>query len=196
MSTMQKEILNSAKAFGKEQSLRNELGLKTINDIRHASEMSMKTPRVNDLQRLTQNVDLGDMTRRHQIAMNGHMGHARNLSQSIHIIEERVRDAGWGHDKEILNQTKDVRCLPVEQQYHKKFWDHEATQIHMKTTGLFSNHVDQQMGLSFDDLEGLSVRQQREIVKRRAVEMNKIKNLKFKNHVRGQGASMLNDRLA
>lgn len=46
---MQKEILNSAKAFGKEQDLRNELGLKTINDIRHASEMSMKTPRVNDL---------------------------------------------------------------------------------------------------------------------------------------------------
>jgi hypothetical protein len=52
------------------------------------------------------------------------------------------------------------------------------------------------MGISFDDLEGLSVRQQREIVKRRAVELNKFKNLKFKNHVRGQGTSMLNERLA
>jgi len=29
------------------------------------------------------------------------------------------------------------------------------------------------MGISFDDLEGLSIRQQREIIKKRAVEMNK-----------------------
>ena len=66
----------------------------------------------------------------------------------------------------------------------------------MKMTGWFSSHLDEQMGLSFDDLEGLSIRQQREIVKRRAIEINKIKQMKFKNHIRGQGAQMLADRLA
>ena len=93
--------MNSGKAYRKEMELRSELGMKTFSDVRHASEMQM-TPRLTDLQSLTQNVDLADMTRKHQIAMNGHMGHARNLSQSIHIIEERVRDPGWGQDKEVL----------------------------------------------------------------------------------------------
>lgn len=41
------------------------------------------------------------------------------------------------------------------------------------------------MGISFDDLEGLSIRQQREIIKKRAVEINKQKNMKFKHHNRG-----------
>jgi len=52
------------------------------------------------------------------------------------------------------------------------------------------------MGISFDDLEGLSIRQQREIIKKRAVEINKQKNMKFKHHNRGQGAIMLQERLA
>ena len=47
------------------------------------------------------------------------------------------------------------------------------------------------MGISFDDLEGLSVRQKRDIIKKRAVEMNRLKALKYKYHTRGQGALML-----
>ena len=79
----------------------------------------------------------------------------------------------------------------MDQQYHKRFWDYDHLTYQLKTTGWFSEHVDKQMGLSFEDLEGLSIRQQREIVKKRAVELNKKKNMKFKHHNRGQGAVML-----
>lgn len=61
----------------------------------------------------------------------------------------------------------------MDQQYHKRFWDYDHLTYQLKTTGWFSEHVDKQMGLSFEDLEGLSIRQQREIVKKRAVELNK-----------------------
>ena len=63
--------------------------------------------------------------------------------------------------------------------------------MNLQTTGWFSSHVDQKMGISFDDLEGLSVRQKRDIIKKRAVEMNRLKALKYKYHTRGQGALML-----
>ena len=52
------------------------------------------------------------------------------------------------------------------------------------------------MGVSFDDLEGLSVRQQRQIIKKRAAELNKVKQIKFKYHNRGQGMIMLQERLS
>jgi len=47
------------------------------------------------------------------------------------------------------------------------------------------------MGLCFDDLEGLSLRQQREIIKKRVVEMGKLERMRYKYHNRGQGALML-----
>lgn len=51
-STIQKEILNSGKVFGKEQELRIELGMKTIPDVRHGSVMAVNS-RLNDLQKIT-----------------------------------------------------------------------------------------------------------------------------------------------
>jgi len=95
-----------------------------------------------------------------------------------------------------LRQGEEVRALPADQQYHKKFWDHEPGQLNLKTTGWFAEHVDNQMGVSFDDLEGLSVRQQRQIIKKRAAELNKVKQIKFKYHNRGQGMIMLQERLS
>ena len=65
----------------------------------------------------------------------------------------------------------------------------------MRTTGWFSNHLDALMGVGFEDLEGLSVREKREIIKKRATDMNNIKTMKFKYHNRGQGAVMLAERL-
>lgn len=65
----------------------------------------------------------------------------------------------------------------------------------MKTTGWHSGHLDEQMGISFDDLEGLSVRQQRQIIKKRATELSKIQKIKYKYHNRGQGLLMLQERL-
>ena len=57
-----------------------------------------------------------------------------------------------------------VRALPVDQQYHKKYWDYEPGKFNLRTTGWHSNHLDALMGVSFEDLEGLSVRQQRQII--------------------------------
>ena len=48
----------------------------------------------------------------------------------------------------------------------------------MNTTGLFSSHVDAQLGVGFDDLEGLSIREQREIITFKAHEMHRAKRLK------------------
>lgn len=41
------------------------------------------------------------------------------------------------------------------------------------------------MGISFDDLEGVSVRKQREIITNRAKEINRINNLKYHINYRG-----------
>jgi len=46
----------------------------------------------------------------------------------------------------------------MEDQPHKIYWDHDKTRLHMYTTGFMSSHVDEKMGICFDDLEGLSVR--------------------------------------
>ena len=56
----------------------------------------------------------------------------------------------------------------MKDQPHKIYWDHDKTRLHMYTTGFQSSYVDEKIGVSFDDLEGLSIRQQREIVKQRA----------------------------
>lgn len=66
----------------------------------------------------------------------------------------------------------------MKDQPHKIFWDHEKTRYHMNTTGLFASHVDAQLGVGFDDLEGLSIREQREIITFKAQEMHRTKRLK------------------
>jgi len=48
----------------------------------------------------------------------------------------------------------------------------------MNTTGLFASHVDAQLGVGFDDLEGLSIREQREIITFKAHEMHRSNRLK------------------
>lgn len=88
-----------------------------------------------------------------------------------------------------------MRCLPEDRQYHKKFWDHDATRTYMHTTGWFSCHLDALMGVSFDDMEGLSVRQQRDMIKRRAFEMNRLKTMKFKYGGQGIEKVALNGRI-
>jgi hypothetical protein len=69
----------------------------------------------------------------------------------------------------------------VSKQLHKKFWDHEATQFNIHSIDQHSAHLDSKMGVGFDDLEGLSVRQQRQIIKNRCIEMNKANAIASKN---------------
>jgi hypothetical protein len=48
--------------------------------------------------------------------------------------------------------------MPIEDQYHTRFWDHDRTKYHMYTTGFFSSHLDKKFGFGFKDLEKMSVR--------------------------------------
>ena len=65
----------------------------------------------------------------------------------------------------------------------------------MKTTGFFSHHLDALMGVSFEDMDGLSVRQQREMIKRRAYEMNRLKTMKYKFAGRGADKASQKNRM-
>ena len=84
---------------------------------------------------------------------------------------------GWGLSDQKLKQgptlTK-VNALPASQQPHKKYWDHEVGQVNLKTTGWNAAHMDQKLGFTNDELEGLSVREKRQIIKKRVGELMKI----------------------
>ena len=58
------------------------------------------------------------MSRMHQIGMQGHIGHGRNLSCSINFFDqenkEKFRAPGWGTNVANMKQQKDVRCLPMD----------------------------------------------------------------------------------
>lgn len=73
-----------------------------------------------------------------------------------------------------MAQDKQVKV--IENQYHKKYWDYEPGKVYINTIGLQSDHIDKKMGMSFEDIESLSMRDQREIIKKRFREINKIQN--------------------
>jgi hypothetical protein len=50
----------------------------------------------------------------------------------------------------------------------------------MYTTGYAAGYVDNQLGLTYEDIENMPVREQREIVKERAGKMHKMNRLKYK----------------
>jgi len=51
----------------------------------------------------------------------------------------------------------------------------------MDTTGKFALHLDHQLGIPYEALDDLSVREQRVIVKRRIAELREIENNKFRS---------------
>ena len=64
----------------------------------------------------------------------------------------------------------------------------------MKTTGAFSSHLDTKMGLGFEDLEHLSIREQREMVTNRAKQMRNKLRLKHKYENRGGNYNSISQR--
>lgn len=50
----------------------------------------------------------------------------------------------------------------------------------MYTTGFHSSTVDNKMGFGFEDLEGMSIKHQREIICHKAREMNEFSRLKYR----------------
>jgi hypothetical protein len=66
--------------------------------------------------------------------------------------------------------------------HHKKQFDHDGLKHlpHMDTTGKFALHLDHQLGIPYELLDDLSVREQRVIVKRRIEEMRQVENYKIR----------------
>lgn len=69
-----------------------------------------------------------------------------------------------------------------------KYWDHEKSQYHLKMSGDFRHHLDNKLGVSLDEIEGMSIRQKKDIIKTRAKIIQQIKNNRYKFHSRGKGA--------
>ena len=66
---------------------------------------------------------------------------------------------------------------------HKKAYDFGGLKDlpHMDTTGKFAAHLDAEMGIPYELLDDLSVREQRVIVKRRIAELREIENFKIRS---------------
>ena len=94
--------------------------------------------------------------------------------------QHTLKNIGWGTDKPNLRQIIDVRCLAAEDRPFKNSFEHEKTRIQMYTTGYAAGYVDNQLGLTYEDIENMPVREQREIVKERAGKMHKMNRLKYK----------------
>jgi len=84
---------------------------------------------------------------------------------------------GWGVENKEITFFDPIKQLPVKDQYHKTYWDHDKTRLHMYTNGFFASHTDKKLGVNFEDLEGLSIRQQREIIK----QCSQNRNTKMRN---------------
>jgi len=91
-----------------------------------------------------------------------------------------MKPVGWGNTSPSLQQQKKVIALSREDMPHKIFWDHKKTRLQLETSGYQANFDDKKFGISFDDLEHLSVRQQKAIIQERAQKLNRDTRLKFK----------------
>jgi hypothetical protein len=98
---------------------------------------------------------LDSHARIHSNAVNISKGRdGRNDSQSLQI--------GWGTDVKVLCLKNESRAIP--DMPHKRWWDHEKSHFFTKTTGYHGNQLDSIIGFTIEDLEGLSIRRQRDII--------------------------------
>jgi hypothetical protein len=79
------------------------------------------------------------------------------------------------------------RQLPLNME-NIKYWDHEKTQYHLRMSGEHRHHLDKKLGVSLDEIEGMSIRQKKDIIKSRAKIIQQIKNNRYRFHSRGKGA--------
>ena len=80
---------------------------------------------------------------------------------------------GWGVSNEKLDQGLYRRTLAAVDMPHKKAYDFGGLKDipQMETTGLPATHVDTWLGIPYESLEEMSVREQRVIVKQRVTEL-------------------------
>ena len=105
-------------------------------------------------------------------ALIGNAGRRGN-SMTVNDVKDNrtaMGSIGWGIEKSHLDTGIWRRLLP--EMPHKKMYDFGGLKDlpHMDTTGAFAAHLDHKLGLPYEALEELSVREQRVIIKRRLAE--------------------------
>lgn len=152
-----------------------------------ANRKESSTMAMSELKNLVANPSI-NFSRKQMMAFKGQPYHARNLSCDVNFKTQYaldhdqhvMRKIGWGTKMQNLQQSYNVKQMPIEDQYHKLFWDHDRTKYHMHTTGFFSKYLDKKFGFGFEDLDKKSVREQKEIITQRARQLHKMTLLKNK----------------
>ena len=74
-------------------------------------------------------------------------------------IRKALGTIGWGTDNSNLDQGVWRRILP--DMHHKKTYDFGGLKYlpHMDTTGKFAQHLDNQLGIPYEMLDEMSVRE-------------------------------------
>lgn len=98
-----------------------------------------------------------------------------NISKQKLKSKERIGSIGWGVDDAEFQQTfkHQINCLPVKDQHFKFEAEQEKSKLFMFTTGSFASHVDNMYKITYEELENLSIRKQKEVIFARASERKK-----------------------
>jgi len=91
--------------------------------------------------------------------------HAHKVNFANLKNNEQSKDVGWGASNGSLVLRQDVRALPDMK--HIRWWDNEKAQQFIRLTGQHAWQQDKAFGISLEDLDGISIRQQKEIIKNR-----------------------------
>jgi hypothetical protein len=102
-------------------------------------------------------------------ALIGNAGRRGNSMRVNDVVDNRtaLSSIGWGIGNKNFDQGIWRRLLP--DMPHKKAFDFDGLKHlpQLDTTGKFALHLDNQLGLPYELLEDMSVREQRVIVKMR-----------------------------
>jgi acetyl-CoA acetyltransferase len=102
-----------------------------------------------------------------------------NLNQKLSSLSKQklkksecIGSIGWGVEDAEFRQTfrHQIHCKNVKDQPFKSEAEQENHRLFMFTTGLFASHVDNMYKITYEDLERLSVRKQKEVIFARATE--------------------------
>ena len=112
-----------------------------------------------------------------------------------HVVHQ-VGQVGWGtSNRKILDICQNqIQALPVEQCEHKNFWEEDKKRLHMYTTGMHATHVDDRMGINMENLEGMSIRHQRQIILQKAPDYNK--HYRMRNKYKHRAHTQIKERHA
>lgn len=101
--------------------------------------------------------------------------HLNRVNFAYNRFDEQSKDIGWGSLNPDLRHKQQIRALDTLP--HVRWWDQEKSQQFTKLPGQHGTQIDRDFGFSFDDLEGISLRQQREIIKNRVKELQTQKRM-------------------